>query len=122
MGAKEHLSTPAEPFSIKKAVGFAWNNFNYILNSLFISYLTYFATNSLFMSAASIGLLLFVSKIFAGITDIIAGILIDKTNTRFGRARPYALFGVLGWIALVLVFCVPDWSDLGKTIYIFIFL
>lgn len=73
------------------------------------------------MSAASIGLLLFVSKVFDGITDIIAGILIDKTNTRFGRARPYALFDILGWIALVLVFCVPDWSDLGKTIYIFIF-
>ncbi len=105
--------------SIKMAFGFGFNYFNYIVNSMFISYLTYFATNSLYMAAANVGLLLMVSKLFDGFTDVFAGILIDKT--KYGKARPYALFGILAWISLVLVFCVPNFSEIGKTIYIFIF-
>lgn len=108
-------------FTYKKAFGFGFNFFNYILNSTFISYLSYFATNSLYMSAASIGMVLLISKIFDGGTDLIAGVIIDKTRTRWGKARPYALFGIFAWICLVLVFCVPDFSDFGKTVYIFIF-
>lgn len=110
-----------EKFSVKKAAGFGFNYFSSILNMLFISYLTFFATDSLYMSAGMIGMVLLLSKFMDGITDVIAGILIDRTHSKWGKARPYVLMGVLAWVATVLMFCVPNLSDFGKAVYIFIF-
>lgn len=119
----DQLNFPAEEerFSWKKAWGFGFNYFGSILNMLFVSYLTYFATNSLFMAGSTIGLVLLFSKIFDGFTDIVAGIIIDKSHMKWGKARPFALFGILAWISTVLMFMVPGLSDIGKAIYIFIF-
>ena len=110
-----------EKFSAKKAAGFGFNYFSSILNMLFISYLTFFATDSLYMSGAVVGMVLLLSKFMDGITDVIAGVLIDRTHSKWGKARPYVLMGILAWIATVLMFCVPNFSELGRAVYIFIF-
>lgn len=110
-----------EKFSVKKAAGFGFNYFSSILNMLFISYLTFFATDSLYMSGAVVGMVLLLSKFMDGITDIIAGVIIDRTYSKWGKARPYVLMGILAWIATVFMFCVPNLSDIGRAVYIFIF-
>ena len=46
------------------------------------------------------------------------GILADRTQTRFGKFRPYLLLGILPLAAGgVLLFTVPDFSDSGKLVY-----
>ena len=112
MGKKREMHTKAE--------GFGMHEINFTINGMLLMYLTYFATNSLYMSAASISLVIMVSRIFDGVTDIVSGILIDKTNTRIGKARPYILAGIPASIFLALVFCVPDLGNTGKAIYIFL--
>lgn len=62
-----------------------------------------------------------ITKIIDGITDLIVGFLIDKTNTKMGKSRPW----ILGWaipfgISLVLCFSVPDLSSNGKLIYAYL--
>lgn len=109
-----------EKFSAKKAFGYASYSAGSTANGLLLSYLTYYATDSLLLSAAAIGMVLAFSRFFDGFTDIIAGLIIDKTNTKIGRARPYLLFGPLAYIAMIGMFSTPDLSDTGKLIWIFI--
>lgn len=58
-------------------------------------YLTPFATDVLLISPAAIGGIFMVSRLWDAISDPIAGFLSDKTNTRFGRRRP--------WIAMSII-------------------
>lgn len=116
----EKLSVNEEKFSIKKTLGYSVYTASSTINGMLISYITYFATNSLFLSAASIGMVLAFSRVFDGITDITAGVIIDRTNTKIGRARPYLICGILAYIAMIAMFSTPNLPDVGKLIWIFI--
>lgn len=61
-----------------------------------------------------------LSKLADGVTDLIVGFIIEKTHTKWGKARPYELF-ILGlWFFTILLFQVPEsLSVTGKYIYIF---
>ena len=115
------LKERAARFSFKNAAGYSLINGGNTLGALFVSYVTYYATDSLFLSAASIGMILAFSRVFDGITDLLAGAVIDRTNTRWGKARPYVLVGFLYWLSVVALFATPTaLSDVGKLVWIFI--
>ncbi|MBD2841379.1 MFS transporter [Erythrobacter rubeus] len=61
------------------------------------------------LEPAAIGLMLLLTKLVDAFTDPMMGLVADRTRTRWGRYRPYLLFGPvpLG-IALVLIFAAPD--------------
>ncbi|MDR0947239.1 MAG: glycoside-pentoside-hexuronide (GPH):cation symporter [Ruminococcus sp.] len=84
------------------------------------SFLTQYYTDSVLMSAAFIGTMMLIMRLADGITDILQGILIEKTSTRFGKARPWLLASIIPLIVTtVLVFNVPaSLSVTGKYIYI----
>lgn len=84
-------------------------------------YLMIYCTNTLGLSSALVGTLLLCSKVFDGITDLFAGYLIDNTNTRFGKARPYE-FAIIGvWICTWLLFsCPTEWSYTVKAVWLFV--
>ena len=68
-----------------------------------------FMTDYLEIAAIAAGLLFAFSKVFDAVTDPIMGMITDKTNTRWGRRRPYLLLGsFLCGIAYMLLFNVPD--------------
>lgn len=91
------------------------------LETIIIAYMTYYLTNSLFLSAGIVGGLVAVAKLFDGVSDIVAGFLIDHTHTRWGKARPYGLFAIAMWITVVLLFSTPvSWSTGAKCVYVFI--
>lgn len=109
-----------EVLSPKTIWGFALGRLSSTIGGVFVTFLTYYATDSLYLSAAVMGMVLMFSKFFDGFTDVVAGIIIDKTRTKFGKARPYALCGIPYWISMVLLFTVPNFPDIAKAIYIFI--
>lgn len=85
------------------------------------SYLLLFCTNILEMDPALVGGLLMASKIFDGVTDLFAGFLVDNTNTKWGRARPYELSIIGVWLCTVLMFSAsPAWSMAFKSIWVFV--
>ena len=53
--------------------------------------INFFASDYLGVSIALVGTLIMMSKIFDGFTDLVAGYLVDRTHTRFGKGRPYEL-------------------------------
>lgn len=67
------------PAWVTRGVGLA-------VNSILLMQITFYATESVGLSAGVVGTLLLVSKLFDGITDLIAGFIIDKTHTRWGKA------------------------------------
>lgn len=88
---------------------------------IYSGYFMLYCTNALGLSSAVVGTLLLISKIFDGITDLFAGYLVDNTNTRWGKARPYE-FAILGvWFFSWLLFsCPSNWSNTMKYVWIFI--
>lgn len=85
-----------------------------------IGYLTLYLTDSVLLSAAVVGTILALSRVFDGISDIIAGFIIDRTKTRWGNARPYTIFTLVMWAAVVALFSVPEIGTVGKITYAFI--
>ncbi len=82
--------------------------------------LTYYLTTQTGLSGTVVGTILLASRIFDGVSDLIAGFIIDRSHFKLGKARPFDLFSVPMWIALVLCFAVPEWNTAGKVIYVFL--
>lgn len=85
-------------------------------------YLMFYYTDYAGVSSAAVGVIMLVSRVFDGISDIIMGVIVDRTKSRFGKARPWLLrmcipFAVSG----VLLFSVPTaWPSAAKLVYVFI--
>jgi GPH family glycoside/pentoside/hexuronide:cation symporter len=84
------------------------------------SFLTQYYTDSVLISAAFVGTMMLIMRLADGVTDIVQGILIEKTNTRFGKARPWLMLSILPLIiTTALVFNVPaSLGGTGKLVYI----
>ncbi len=86
------------------------------------SFLTIYCTDVAGISGAVIGTIMLVSRFFDGITDLLMGVIVDKTNTRWGKARPWVLWSAPPLvISLIMVFTIPgNFSPQGKSIYLFV--
>lgn len=97
------------------------NNFVFSMGLLFL--LNYY-TDVAGISAAAAGTLLLIVRIYDAIMDLVVGRIIDRTRTslRWGRFRPYLLWGALPLLLLnVAVFSVPaGWEEGGKLVYAYV--
>lgn len=86
-----------------------------------LAYLAVFYTDTFGISATAAALLFLVVRLSDGITDIIMGMIADRTQTRFGKFRPYILYStpVLA-LFMVLCFTTPDLSTSNKLIYAYV--
>lgn len=67
-----------------------------------------YLTDTMGLNPGIIGTLIMVSRIFDGASDIFFGSLIDKTNTRMGKARPWMFWAYFGCAAMIVaIFAVP---------------
>lgn len=89
---------------------FAWGSRSASVGvaTMIMGYLTIYATNTMKMSAITVGTLLLVSKVLDGITDLFAGYIVDRTHTRWGKGRPYEWCVIGLWITTWLLFSVPE--------------
>lgn len=84
-------------------------------------YLMYFYTDVFGLAPAVVGFLFLFTRIIDGCTDVIMGIIIDKTRTKWGQSRPYFLWGIIPFcLFAILAFYVPDIGETGKIIYAYI--
>ena len=86
-----------------------------------LAYLAVFYTDTFGLAAAAAAVLFLVVRLTDGITDIIMGMIADRTHSRWGSFRPWILFStpLLG-LFMVLSFTTPDLSDQGKLIYAYV--
>lgn len=71
------------------------------------------------LAAATIGTLMLLSRLLDGISDLVMGSIIDRTHTRWGKARPWILFSAIPMgLGLVLMFSIPQTLPyMGKLIF-----
>jgi glycoside/pentoside/hexuronide:cation symporter, GPH family len=88
---------------------------------MFVIFLLYFYTDVFGIPAAAAGTLLLVSRFWDAVNDPIMGIIADRTNTKWGKFRPYLIWAS-GPLAVVGVFAfiTPDFTMTGKIIYAYI--
>lgn len=87
----------------------------------FMIYLLFFYTDVFGISAAAAGTMLLVTRLWDTFNDPIVGVLADRTNSRWGKFRPYILWGAVPFgIAGVLTFTTPDFEPLPKLIYAYV--
>lgn len=99
--------------------GDAANNLAFTMATMFL--LVYY-TDVAGIAAAAAGTLLLVVRVFDAFTDVLAGRLVDRAyNKRFGKFRPFILFGSLPLLLLsVATFSVPQIGQTGMLIYAYL--
>ena len=88
---------------------------------LVTSFVLIYLTNTVGLNAGIVGTLIMASKLLDGISDIIFGMIIDRTKTKMGKARPWmfgAQFGVS--ITMIMLFAIPDMGANMQYVYFFI--
>lgn len=88
---------------------------------VFSYYLPIFYSNIFGLSLVDAGVLLLVTRIWDAVSDPMMGIIADRTNTRWGKYRPYLLwvapfFSICG----ILLFTTPDWDYGAKLIWAYV--
>ena len=83
------------------------------------TYLTVYYTDALLLDTAAVSLITLASKFIDAITDVLMGIIVDKTNMKSGKCRPYFLIGAIP-LALfaVLTFSLPSMVSNNKVLMI----
>lgn len=83
---------------------------------------TYFYTNVIGISAALVGTILLLSRIFDGISDLVIAQLMDKVNSKHGKARAWILWMSIPYgLTAIALFAVPATATTAvQAIYIFV--
>lgn len=83
--------------------------------------LTLFYTDYVGIAAATVGLVMLLSRVFDGVSDIIMGFIVEKTNSKWGKSRPWILWMSVPYaVSAVLLFTVPHTEGMLQFLYIFI--
>ncbi len=116
------MKSETQKLSIREKIGYSLGDTaSNLFFQTFILFLLYFYTDVFGITAKTAVTMFLVARVWDAINDPIMGMIADRTNTRWGKFRPYLIwvvipFGVLG----VLTFTTPDISINGKIIYAYI--
>ena len=111
-----------ERLSVREKVGYGIGDAaaNFIFQTMIIFQLAFY-TDTFGITAAAAGTLFLVVRVFDAAFDPLMGVVADRTNTRWGKFRPWILwtavpFGIMGFLA----FTTPDLSPSGKLAYAYV--
>lgn len=119
----ENNKSTVSRLSLKERIGYGLGDFSCnIIYTAMTAYLLFYYTDYAKVSAGAVGIIMLISRIFDGVSDIFMGNIVDNTHTEKGKARPWILrmafpFAISG----ILLFSVPQsWSTAMKYVYIFV--
>ena len=81
-------------------------------------WLLFFYTDVYKIPAAAAGTIMLIARFWDMGVDPVIGVISDRTRTRWGKFRPYILFGAVPYAVLaILTFTTPNFGETGKIIY-----
>lgn len=111
-----------EKVSLREKVGYGLGDAaSSMFWKLFGMYLLFFYTDVFCISAAAVGSMFFITRIWDSLFDPIVGVICDRTVSRWGKFRPFLLwmavpFGIFG----VLTFTTPAFAEGGKLVWAYV--
>ncbi|MFT8348512.1 MFS transporter [Clostridium saccharoperbutylacetonicum] len=119
---EKNVNSNEKPLSFASIFAYGSGNFASQLSWTMVStYLILFYTNAAGIAAGAVALIMLIVRVWDAIFDPILGGIMERTHTKWGRFRPYILFGAPFLVLFtILTFSVPDFNPTGKIIYAFI--
>jgi Na+/melibiose symporter-like transporter len=119
---KENRMDVEERLTFKEKFGYGLGDTaSNLYFQMFINFLLFFYTDVFGIPAAVAGFLFMISRFWDAVNDPLMGIIADRTNTKWGKFRPYLIWMMLPLaIVGVLTFTTPELSLRGKIIYAYI--
>lgn len=112
----------APRLTLTERLSYGFGDFGYSLAyNMAGAFLLYYYTNVAKLPAAAVGTIFLAARLLDAVIDILVGIAVDKTRSRWGRTRPYFLFTAIPYaVVVVLLFNVPDGSETMRLLYAFL--
>ena len=113
------MNKPTTKLSIKEKIGYGLGDTaSHFVWDMVGFWILIFYTDTFGISAAAAGTIMLIARIWDMVSDPVMGIIADRTNTRWGKFRPYILWMALPYgVLAVLTFTTPDFGQTGKIIY-----
>ncbi len=90
---------------------------NFVFQTMILFQLNFY-TDTMGIAAAIAGSLLLVGRLWDGFFDPMMGVIADRTNTRWGKFRPWVLWSALPWgVVMILAYTTPNYTTMGKIIW-----
>lgn len=105
--------------SVKEKIGYSLGDTaSHFVWDMVGFWLLFFYTDVYGISAAAAGTIMLVARFWDMAVDPVIGVVSDRTNTRWGKFRPYILFGAIPYAILaILTFTTPNLGEVGKIVY-----
>lgn len=116
------MKSLSQKLSIREKMGYGLGDSaaNFIFQTMVLLQLNFY-TDTFGITAAAAGTLLLVARVWDAIFDPMMGAIADRTNTRWGKFRPWILWTALPFgIMAFLAFSTPGFSGTGKLIYAYV--
>ena len=113
---------PAQKLSVVEKVGYSLGDLaaNLIFQTL-LTFLAFFYTDVYGISPGKAATIMAIGGFFGAFFTPVMGIIADRTNTRWGKFRPWLLWTSIPFGAVALLaFSTPDFDENGKVIYAFV--
>ncbi|MGE0089513.1 MAG: MFS transporter [Bacteroidales bacterium] len=113
------MSNTTTKLSIKEKIGYGLGDTaSHFVWDMVGFWLLFFYTDVYGISAAAAGTIMLIARFWDMAIDPLIGVVSDRTKTRWGKFRPYILFGAIPYAILaVLTFTTPNFGEIGKLIY-----
>jgi len=87
----------------------------------FSMFLMIFYTDTFGITPAVVGTMFLISRFWDAAIDPVMGVIADRTNTRFGKFRPWILRGIIPFtVTGIILFITPDVGETGKIVYAYV--
>ncbi len=116
------METATGKLSVREKIGYGFGDgaANFVFQTMLIFQLPFY-TNVFGITAAAAGTLLLVGRFWDAVFDPFMGALADRTNTRWGKFRPWVLWSAVPFaVVFVFVFTTPHFGATGKMLYAYI--
>lgn len=109
----------AHKLSIKEKLGYGLGDTaSHFVWDMVGFWILIFYTDTFGISAAVAGTIMLIARVWDMVSDPLMGVIADRTNTRWGKFRPYILWMAVPYSVLaVLTFSTPDFGETGKILY-----
>ena len=116
------MTTKKQTLSLKEKIGYGvGDTASCLYFQTFSMFLMYFYTDTFGISAAAVGTMFLVTRIWDTLNDPIMGMITDRTHTKYGKFRPWILWMIIPYmITGVALFYTPNLGLTGKLIYAYI--
>ena len=116
------MAAVLERLSVREKMGYGIGDAaaNFVFQAMLVFQLAFY-TDTFGISAAQAGTLFLVVRVFDAVFDPMMGVIADRTNTRWGKFRPWVLwtavpFGIMGF----LTFTTPALTGTAKLVYAYV--